>query len=209
MAKDEEIVEFARSPRLMSRRAALAPLAGLAALPLAGRRGRAESQDDPPAFSTQRRQFVISEPAMQLPAVMLTDREGRPARLAATPGKVLLINIWATWCPACRIDLPLLQRFHEAAGDRVKVAAVSTDTVDRQKIGAYLEKLGIRALPIYLDPQERLASSDRDRRVPLPLFGMPITYLVTPSGRIAGYVAGTADWLADDAQKLIAYYGDA
>jgi thiol-disulfide isomerase/thioredoxin len=61
----------------------------------------------------------LIEPAQSLPSVSLTRPDGQPVRLAAVPGKVMLINVWATWCAACRIDLPLLNRFHEAADARV------------------------------------------------------------------------------------------
>jgi thiol-disulfide isomerase/thioredoxin len=145
----------------------------------------------------------------ELQPIVLTDLRGRAARLAAVPGKVLLINLWATWCDACRIDLPLLERFHIAMGDRVAVAAVSTDKIDREKVRTHLERLSIRRLPIFLDPDGRLASNSTERPTPLRLYGMPITYLIDASGRIGGYVLGSADWLSEDAQRLLAYYASA
>jgi thiol-disulfide isomerase/thioredoxin len=126
--------------------------------------------------------------------------------MSALPGNVLLINFWATWCEACRTDLPLLERFHEAVRGRVNVVAVSSDKANREKVRVYLEKLSIRRLPVYLDPDGRLASSSSDSLAPMRLYGMPITYLVTPYGRIAGYISGPVDWLSDDAQRLLAYY---
>jgi thiol-disulfide isomerase/thioredoxin len=151
------------------------------------------------------------EPAMQMPAIALTDRAGRPVRLSAVPGKVLLLNFWAIWCEACQRDLPLLERFHDAIGGRVRVAAVSIDTAEqRGKIRPYLDKLSIRSLPIYLDPDGRLASNSAGTKAPFSLLGgIPVTYLITPSGRAAEYILGVADWLAEDAQKRLAYYADA
>jgi thiol-disulfide isomerase/thioredoxin len=146
---------------------------------------------------------------MNLPVVSLADLRDRPARVSAVPGNVLLINFWATWCEACRTDLPLLERFHEAARGRFKVVAVSADKTGKEKVRAYLEKLSIRHLPIYLDPDGRLANSSSDSLAPLRLYGVPITYLITPSGRIAGYISGSADWLSEDAQRLLAYYAAA
>ena len=190
----------------LSRRAALASLLGSAALPMLAGPGRTQSDDRPPVFQTARHQFIIVQPSKILPAVSLTDVSGRPAKLAPTPGKTLLVNIWATWCEACRADLPLLERFHKVAGHQASVVAVSIDKTDRQQVNSYLQKLSIRTLPIYLDPEGRLASNSTDRHAPLPIYGMPLTYLITPSGRIAGYMAGVADWLAKDAQELLAYY---
>lgn len=193
----------------LSRRAAMASLLGSAALPMLARPGRAQNGDRPPVFQTARHQFIIVQPSKILPAVSLTDVNGRPAKLAPTPGKILLVNIWATWCEACRVDLPLLERFQKVSGGRVDLAAVSIDKTDRQQVKNYLQKSAIRALPIYLDPEGRLASRSTDNTAPLPIYGMPLTYLITPSGRIAGYMAGVADWLAKDAQELLAYYAAA
>jgi thiol-disulfide isomerase/thioredoxin len=143
---------------------------------------------------------------MELRPVVLNDLRGRATPLAAVPGKVLLVNLWATWCEACRIDLPMLERFHVAMGDRVAVAAVSTDTTNRENVRSYLEKLSIHRLPILLDPDGRVASNSTESPAQLTAYGMPITYLIDASGRIAGYISGALDWLADDAQRLLAYY---
>lgn len=193
----------------LSRRAALASLLGSAAFPIFASSGLAQSDDRPPLFQTTRHQFIIVRPSKILPPVSLTDVNGKRATLAPTPGKILLVNIWATWCEACRVDLPLLERLQKVGGGRVNVAAVSIDKTDRQQVKGYLQKTAIRALPIYLDPEGRLASKSTDSIAPLPIYGMPLTYLITPSGRIAGYMAGVADWLAQDAQELLAYYASA
>lgn len=197
------------NPARLSRRAALAAVLGSAALPILGSRGQAQGDDRPPVFQTAKRQFTVVRPSKQLPSVSLTDINGRPAQVAPVPGKVLLINIWASWCEACRIDLPLLERFHKTAGHQVEIAAVSVDTDERQRVKAYLEKLSIRALPVYLDPNGKLAGNAAKGTAPLLIYGMPLTYLITPSGRIAGYMAGVADWRAPDAQELLAYYAAA
>ena len=193
----------------LSRRAILTAALGSAALPILRKPGTAQIEDRPPVFQTARHQFIIVRPPKLLPTVTLTDSNGRPARVAPVPGKVLLINIWATWCEACRTDLPLLESFQKVAGDRTEVLAVSIDKSDRRQVNVYLEKLGIRALPIYLDPEGKLASNSPTRPAPLVIYGMPLTYLITPSGRIAGYMAGIADWQTRDAQELLAYYANA
>jgi thiol-disulfide isomerase/thioredoxin len=189
----------------------LATAIGWGALPFMAEAGSAGEFDSPPVFATARHQFTLLEPAMRMPAVVLMDGAGRPKRLAAMPGRVLLLNFWATWCAACRLDLPLLERFHDAMGERVGVAAVSTDTKEqRRRIKLYLDGLAVRSLPIYLDPEARLASSSTNGSAPFSLLGgMPVTYLVTPSGRVAGYILGVANWLADDAQNLLEYYRNA
>ncbi len=193
----------------VTRRAAMAAVLGAAALPAIGGRVRAQGEDRPPVFRAAKHQFVVVRPSKQLPAVLLADMTGRPAQIAPVPGKVLLVNIWASWCDACRTDLPLLERFHKTASHQAAVAAVSIDTDERRRVKSYLDKLSIRSLPVYLDPEGKLAGNAAKGTAPLLIYGMPLTYLITPSGRIAGYMAGVADWLAPDAQKLLAYYATA
>jgi hypothetical protein len=100
----------------------------------------------------------------------------------------------------------MLERFHVAMGDRVSVAAISMDTSGRAEVRSYLEKLSIHRLPILLDPKERLANNSMERPARLTAYGLPITYLIDAAGRVEGYIAGVADWLADDAQRLLTYY---
>jgi len=103
----------------------------------------------------------------------------------------------------------LLERFHKTASHQAAVVAVSIDTDDRRRVKSYLDKLSIRALPVYHDPEGKLAGNAAKGTAPLPIYGMPLTYLVTPTGRIAGYMPGVADSVAADAQKLLAYYASA
>ena len=196
-------------PQQISRRAALFPLLSLAVSPILSGQSRAQIYDRPPVFRTPRFQFTIIQPTTQLPAVTLTDLKGQPARLAPDANKILLVNLWTTWCDACRIDLPLLERFHQATGGRIQVAAVSAETRDRSYIKTFLDRLAIRSLPIYLDPDGRLVSTSNDSPAALVAYGMPVTYLITPSGQIAGYISGVADWLSEEAQQLLTYYANA
>ncbi|QQN62270.1 TlpA family protein disulfide reductase [Bradyrhizobium diazoefficiens] len=192
--------------KVLSRRGILAALRGIGASPFLKPWGRAQSQESPPIFRTARYQFTFIRPVEKLRPVILNDLSGRATSLAAMPGKVMLINLWATWCEACRIDLPMLERFHIAVGDRVAVAAISMDRSGHTEVKSYLEKLSIHRLPILLDPDGRLARNSAEPSAQFTAYGLPITYLVDPAGQLEGYIAGAADWLADDAQRLLAYY---
>ncbi len=138
----------------ISRRTVLTSLIGLGGFQLTASTSLAKEFDRPPVFATPWHQFTMIEPAMQMPVVVLMDGAGQPTRLAAALGKILLLNFWATWCEACQWDLPLLERAHDALGEQVRVAAVSTDAADeRGRIKPYLNRLNIRSLPIYFDPE--------------------------------------------------------
>ncbi|WP_337268057.1 TlpA family protein disulfide reductase [Oryzifoliimicrobium ureilyticus] len=190
------------------RRAILKMLLVMGAVPLRFVGAHAAEHNNPPVFSTIRHQFTMIEPAFVMPAVSLADRTGRAKVLGPAKGKVMLLNFWATWCPACRTDLPMLERFSEVMGEGVAVAAVSTDShEDRSKIEPFLDDLKIKKLPIYLDPDGRLGSSSSDIKAPFSLrAGMPVTYLIQPSCVVAGYMLGLADWQSPEGQNLLSYY---
>jgi thiol-disulfide isomerase/thioredoxin len=193
----------------MSRRAALLPLLGLAAMPILPSQAWAQAHDHPPVFRTSRFQFTLIEPSTQFRAVTLTDLKGRPARLASVGNKILLVNLRATWCDACRTDLPLIERFHRVTAGQVQVAAVSAEKTDRNDINLFLDRLAIHSLPTYLDPEGKLVSTSNESAAALSAYGMPVTYLITPSDRIAGYISGVADWLSVEGQQLLSYYANA
>jgi thiol-disulfide isomerase/thioredoxin len=148
----------------ISRRAALFPLLGLAAMLTLTGQAPAQAYDRPPVFRTSRFQFTLIEPSAQFPAVTLTDLKGRPARLASVANKILLVNLWAIWCDACRTDLPLLERFHQATAGQVQVAAVSAEKKDRNDIKTFLDRLAIRSLPNHSGLVCRTAYVRRARR---------------------------------------------
>src|SRR5256885_16200197 len=76
-----------------------------------------------------RPQIDLLEIGSQAPTFNATDlRTNRPAGIADYRGKVVLLNIWATWCPPCRAEMPSMERLHKKlAGTDFRIAAVSVD----------------------------------------------------------------------------------
>jgi thiol-disulfide isomerase/thioredoxin len=185
----------------LSRRTVLAGIVSTAAAPVC-------AQDRPPRFETARRQYTLLRPARPLPPLRAKGLDGRAADLAALDGRVTLINFWATWCPACVNELPVLERLH-LSNKGVRVIAISVDREGApEKVARYLRKLNVRRLPVYLDPEGVIAYADRDneRNAPFALYGMPISYVIDRTGRIAGYFPGEADWMSPAALNLLDYY---
>lgn len=77
----------------------------------------------------------------------------------------------------------------------------------RAVVDRYINKLRIRNLRIYLDPNSYVAFHDNDdkRNAPFALYGMPVTYAIAVSGRIVGYMPGAADWTSDATGNLIEF----
>lgn len=202
---DEEITPIA--PSGTTRRALLAGSLGLIAGGLS-RQASAAAPDSPPPFETGRRQYTMLEPARRMKGVVLSSLSGVPKLVSPAPGKVTLVSFWATWCINCKTDLPALAELQRVMGKRIQVEAVSTDKADRQVVNSFVSELGIRGLSISLDPNGLFGELDGGGNGDgqFPAYGLPITYLVTPDGVIAGYIIDTADWLSDAGQALLAYY---
>jgi thiol-disulfide isomerase/thioredoxin len=162
---------------------------------------------DIPTFESGRYQFTIIRPQRELPSIRLFRLEGGTIDLSSLRGKPILLNFWASWCAACRTELPILERQHGSAWqNNLHVVAVSEDRSSRQSVERFVKALKLQTLPIYLDPSGYLAYSDsaNSRNAPFALYGMPITYLIASSGWVVGYMPGAADW-SPAADDLIEY----
>ncbi|MEH2569820.1 thiol-disulfide isomerase/thioredoxin [Bradyrhizobium sp. AZCC 2289] len=190
-------------PGLPSRRGAL--IGGLAAAAVWF--DPAAAATSPPAFSSGRYQFTLLAPQRMLPSIRLFRLAGGSFDLAALRGRPILLNFWASWCAACRVELPVLDRLSQKTTNRdLRVIAVWEDRGSRDQVSRFIQSLAIPNLAVCLDPNGYVAHTDPDRTgAPFALYGMPITYLIARSGGIVGYMPGAADWTEPAAEALIAY----
>lgn len=196
--------------RAVTRRAALGGMLGVVSSVVVPSRHAQARTNGPPAFGTARSQFTLLDPVKIVPSMQLTRADGSTTNFAAFRGKVLLVNFWATWCAACRVELPILDRLQETVGRKtLQVAAISLDRNGGPAVMPFAQRLKLRHLDIYLDPDGRVGSVGNDSAdAPFPIYGMPISYVIGPTRRIEGYVTGEADWLSNDARNLLSYYAD-
>jgi len=128
------------------------------------------------------------------------DGEGRKRTLAEFRGKVLLLNVWATWCAPCRDEMPALDRLQQRlGGPGFEVVALSIDSGGASAVKRFYDEIGIRSLAIYVDPAARAAGS-------LGMVGVPTTLLVDREGREIGRRTGPAQWDGPEAVRMIASY---
>ncbi len=189
-------------PPRLSRRGLLR---GMAVSAVAGVPASAFASGGPPSLERYR----IVRPARDVGDFPMTGLDGAASRFSRFRGKLVLMNFWATWCPACREELPALDRLQQAMGrEGLQVVAVSVDRGDRRGVERYVRDRRIRHLPVFVDPDARIAHSEgsADRRAPFALYGMPITYVIGRAGNIQGYVLGEADWSSEAARNFLTYY---
>lgn len=157
----------------------------------------------PPVFEAGRNQFTLVRPRAAMPQLRVQDLHGRDAIVTAKPGRITLVNFWATWCAACRLDLPTLASLAGSRPDRLDIVAICTDTKDLRKIRSFLGGLAVQNLACYADAYGATAEASG---ATFSLVGMPITYLVGTSGRVEGYIAGAPEWLSPAGAQLLQFY---
>ena len=142
----------------------------------------------------------VFDPARPLPAVRFADAGGRERTLREFRGRVVLLDIWATWCAPCRKEMPSLDRVESTLGaaDFV-VLPVSIDRTGMAAVAPFYRALGIRNLAPYLDPLGRGTSA-------LTIPGVPTTLLVDRSGRMVARKVGGAEWNSPPMVALIRRY---
>ena len=122
------------------------------------------------------------------PELHFRDVAGRRLTLMDFRGKVVLLNIWATWCLPCRREMPTLDRLQQVLGGaHFQVVALSIDTGGALAIERYFESLGMHDLGVYVDSTMTAASA-------LDITGTPTTFLIDASGREIGRHEGPAKW---------------
>jgi thiol-disulfide isomerase/thioredoxin len=136
-----------------------------------------------------------------VPGLAFGDGSGRARTLAEWRGRVVLLNLWATWCVPCRKEMPALDALEaKLGGPRFEVVAVNIDTRNPDKPRAWLSEAGIGHLAYYADPSAKVF---QELKLAGKAFGMPTTLIVDPQGCELGTLAGPAEWASDDALKLI------
>ncbi len=145
-------------------------------------------------------EFVFRKDPEPVPAVTFLDPEGEEVGFDAFPGKVLLVNLWATWCAPCVAEMPTLDELQAKLGsDRFEVVTISVDRVSQEESEAFFERIGIKHLKLYRDPTTRIG-------VDLSAFGLPTTILIDADGVDVGRITGPAEWNSPEAIALVKHF---
>lgn len=130
--------------------------------------------------------LLVKEGA-QFPVLQVVTVKGEPVSTAQFAGKVLVVNLWATWCPPCRKELPSLDRLSRTLGpDNFAVMGISVDSDDY-----LLREFLIDRKVSFINFQDHEMKMTRDV---LGVRAFPSTFIVRPDGRVYKIVEGARAW---------------
>jgi thiol-disulfide isomerase/thioredoxin len=142
--------------------------------------------------------FVPDAEPAPVPNLEFRDGQGKLVHLADFRGKLVLLNLWATWCVPCREEMPSLDSLQGAIGsDRFQVLALSVDQNGLELARAFLKEVKASHLGLYNDPTSRANFLMKG-------YGLPTTVLISPAGLELGRIVGPAEWNTPEAKALIA-----
>ena len=144
--------------------------------------------------------FVFKKEPEALPEINFADGKGEALTLKNWEGRVVLLNLWATWCAPCRKEMPGLARLQKELGSaKFEVVALAVDRAGAQAAAKFLGSIEAKELALYVDATARSGTS-------LRAVGMPTTLLIDDQGREIGRLTGPAEWDSDEAKRLVQAY---
>jgi thiol-disulfide isomerase/thioredoxin len=121
--------------------------------------------------------------------------DGRHVSMADLRGKVVIVNFWATWCAACRPEMPVLEQLHREFAERgLSIIAVNAREGEAA-VGRFAHALGL-TFPLVLDPDGAIGAG-------YGAIGLPATFVVARDGRAVAFAVGAREWGSAPARALI------
>jgi thiol-disulfide isomerase/thioredoxin len=151
-----------------------------------------------PASATEPPQnLAVHETPVPVPEIGFEDGDGRRRSLADFSGKVVLLNIWATWCAPCRKEMPTLDRLQaKLGGPDFEVVALSVDRAGPDIVKKFFTEIGIERLALNIDTSSKAMFA-------IGTVGLPATLLIDRDGKEIGRLIGPAEWDAPDMVDFI------
>jgi thiol-disulfide isomerase/thioredoxin len=154
-----------------------------------------------PLFKGEVAALTPAKTPIRATALAFRDATGKDRTLAEWKDRVVLLNLWATWCVPCKKEMPALDALQkQLGGPGFEVVAVNIDTRDADKAKTWLKETGISNLAHYADNSAKIF---QDLKAAGRAFGMPTTLLIDKNGCEIASLAGPAEWGSPDAIALI------
>ena len=124
---------------------------------------------------------AAEEPALSFPDLEFAGADGGSVRLSQLKGNVVLLNVWATWCGPCRLELPIVQKMYDRYSDRNFVVLAINIDADRRRIEPFLKRYNL-SLPIYYAAPEEAGA--------MTATGIPSTFILGPDRTLIDRAVG-------------------
>ena len=135
---------------------------------------------------------AVSVPA---PDFELKTHQGKPFLMKDQKGKVVFVNFWATWCPPCIHEMPVMETLYLELKDRPFTILALNMQEAEEDVARFMAKKGFK-FPVLLDTEGEVAGSYKVR-------GLPSTYLIDCAGQLVGSVTGVLQWTHDATYALL------
>lgn len=133
----------------------------------------------------------------KFPDLEFVGEEGGSVRLSELKGNVVLLNVWATWCGPCKMELPIVQKMYDTYSDRnFVVVAVNVDA-DRRRVPPFLKQFNI-SIPVYFASPEDAG--------PLTATGIPSTFILGPDRTLIDRAVGYSPEWEERWKKVVEKY---
>lgn len=158
-----------------------------------GMQKQAEKQTDPSRVNL----IKVLPKAFPIEPIAFTDAKGNETDFSQYAGKVVMVNMWATWCPPCIRELPAIERLEaKFEEDEFAVLPISIDRDGKDKVVPFLKSMGMSSFNTYYDETQELGEV-------FPLDTIPATFILNQKGELVAYVRTFVDWDDDKAAELI------
>ena len=164
-------------------------LAGLALLPIALQSGIASLK----TMVSGNAIIQVRKQPRVIASLEFMDRKGMPVRLSDFNGRHVLLNVWATWCPPCRKEMPALDRLKSILerDPHITVVALSVDVAGFEQLQAFYDTYDLKNLALYRGNEQTVMGV-------LAIGGLPTTLLLDHQGQEVGRLIGPTEWDAPD-----------
>ncbi len=141
--------------------------------------------------------FIVRPQRRPVADIAFQDASGKEMKLSQWRGRVVLVNLWATWCAPCRKEMPALAELQKQLGSAdFEVVAISIDRKGAAASAAFMAETGALALTLYVEPSGRILND-------LEALGLPATVLIDREGNEVGRLLGPAEWASPEAIVLV------
>ena len=178
----------------------------IAALAVAGCDRQAAPDAQPqttavPAESSAKGEFNgtldIASRGAEMPDFTVTDPAGKPLKLRDLKGTPVLVNLWATWCGPCVLEMPMLDKLGVDNAGKLRVLTVSQDMAGNDKVAAFFAERKFARLEPWLDPENNLGFHYNTGM-------LPTTVLYDTQGKEVWRMIGAHDWSSARTAAMLA-----